>query len=130
MNEIDRLASRYSELSGKHVAKVPQNILDMEAAYQELIEDYVEMCKGKENHNHCERVYRASLKLRRILTQYYADNGLELPKYLTGAAKPEKPRAPRHYVSSLAAPSRHEGFPPNANAGKPRNNAPARRARV
>lgn len=117
MDEIGRLASRYKELRGRHVHKTPQSVLDMESAYKELISDYKEMCKGNENKNHCERVYRAGRRLRKNLLEYYELNGLKLPEYLAGGAQPEKAGAPRYYVAGLPPASSVESLSADSNRG-------------
>lgn len=120
-DDIDVLVSRHKELRGKHVAKIPHEIVDLESAWKELVEDYAEMCANKENKNHCERVYRASRRIARTIADWYDANGLELPEYLSRPRQPKEAGSTRYDIPSKPSAGARVGFPANARRGKPRN---------
>ena len=128
-SELDVIAGRYSELRGKHVFKIPKELVVKEAVYRELLEDYPLMCDSGENKNHCERVYRAAKRLRKQLLDLYEKHGLEFPEDLSRPRKAEQPSAPRNYVARDAPAPGLIGLSNDSDAGKPRNKPAKRRAR-
>ena len=129
MDEIGRISRRYSELMGRRVIKIPQFVLDMESAYKELSADYVDMCKDEDDKNHCERVYRGALKMRRGIAEYYAANGLEQPEYLARGLKPKQTGPPRDDVSGNSLPASDIRLALDTGTRKARNIPARRRAR-
>lgn len=97
-DEISILASRWKELQGKAVTKVPQIIVDRDEAIKSLLEDVKEVYADKAGRAAGDRLTRSIKKLEKTNDEEKRKLGLQVVEYLPGTAKAVKPPGPRDRI--------------------------------
>ena len=97
-DEFSILASRWRELQGKRVQKIPQEIVDRDTAIQSLLEDQDAIADGKNGKENLERLTRNIRKLEKINDEAKRALNLQVTEYLPGGTKGKETSAPRDLI--------------------------------
>ena len=97
-DEISILASRWRELQGKAVTKVPQIIVDRDEAIKSLLEDVKDVYDTKDGRAAGDRLVRNIKKLEKTNDEEKRKLGLQVVEYLASGSKTVKPPAPRDRI--------------------------------
>lgn len=97
-DEFSVLASRWRELQGHAVQKVPQEIIDRDTAIQSLLEDQDAIADGKNGKENLERLTRNIRKLEKINDEAKSKLNLQVSEYLPGGSEAKQPGPTRDLV--------------------------------
>ena len=92
-NEFTVLGSRWQELQGKHVSKIPKEIIERDAIIESLLEDVDDVYAEKDGKAKGDRLVRNISKMQKVNDEEKRKLGLEVTEYLPGGTK--RVKAPR-----------------------------------
>ena len=97
-NEFDILASRWQELQGKKVTKIPQEIIERDTIIQELLADVEDIAAMKDGKTYLARLVRNIKKLEKLNDDAKRDAGLKVTEYFPSGPEAEQPLPTRDLV--------------------------------
>ena len=106
VNEIDILASRWREMQGKEVTKVPQIIIDRTEAIESLLEDVDEVYATKDGKAAGDRLTKNIKKLEKTNDEEKRKLGLQVVEYLASGTKRVEAPAPRDRIAGKPGAAR------------------------
>ena len=98
-NKFTVLGSRWQEMQGKAVTKIPREIIERDEIIQSLLEDVDDIYAEKDGRAKGDRLVRNIKKLIKVNDQEKEKVGLQRLEYLPGATKAVKPPGPRDRVT-------------------------------
>ena len=98
-SDIEILASRWKEMQGKTVTKIPQIIIDRTEAIESLLEDVDEVYATKDGRAAGDRLTKNIKKLEKTNDEEKRKLGLQVVEYLASGTKRVETPAPRDMVT-------------------------------
>ena len=92
-DELSILGSRWKELQGKKVDKVPQIIIDRNEAINSLLHDVGAVMDEKDGKTKSQRLMKNIAKLQKVNDEEKRKLGLQVTEYFT--SRPETVKSPR-----------------------------------